>query len=147
METQRTDILVEWDERFSVGIDAMDNQHKKLFELTNNLYAACLKGKDAVNKYFYEVIHETVDYIRFHFTAEERILEQIQYPRLVEHRKEHEAFVQRVLNDVKEFEDGRAFVPNAFVRFLKDWILTHIAVSDREGYAKYIEELKKKGYV
>jgi hemerythrin len=39
---------------------------------------------------------------------------------------------------------GKMFVPNTFVRFLKDWILTHIAVSDKK-YSTYIFDLKKQG--
>jgi hemerythrin len=49
-----------------------------------------------------------------------------------------------MVEDVQSFQEGRKFVPNNFVRFLKDWILSHIAIEDTQ-YARYILNLKKQG--
>jgi hemerythrin len=137
-------ILVEWDDRYSMGIPVIDDQHKKLIDLTNKLYAGCLAGDEKAQAYFMETVHGTVDYVKYHFSAEEKILEKVKYPALAEHKKSHEGFVKQVFNDVKSFEGGKKFVPNEFVRYLKDWILTHIAVEDKQ-YSKYIMDLKKRG--
>ncbi|MDR2404384.1 MAG: bacteriohemerythrin [Spirochaetaceae bacterium] len=137
-------ILVAWDDRYSVGIRLIDEQHKELVNLTNALYAGCLAGDEAAQKYFLETIHGTVDYVKYHFAAEEKILKNIKYPSIGDHKKQHEGFVKQIFDDVKSFEEGKKFVPNVFVRYLKDWILTHIAVVDRK-YAEYILNLKKKG--
>jgi hemerythrin len=136
-------ILVEWDDRYLIGIPQVDEQHKKLIDLTNKLYAGCLAGDDAARDYFMESVHGTVAYVKEHFSAEEKILEVVKYPGLVEHKKAHEGFVKQIFEDVKSFERGKKFIPNVFVRYLKDWILTHIAVEDKK-YAKYIMELKKE---
>jgi hemerythrin len=50
-----------------------------------------------------------------------------------------------LLNEVKSFKEGKKFVPNNFVRYLKDWILSHIAIMDI-SYAKYILSLKKRSH-
>ncbi|MDR2434120.1 MAG: bacteriohemerythrin [Treponema sp.] len=137
-------ILVEWDNRYSVGIQLIDDQHKKLIEMTNTLYKGCLEGDEAARSYFMETIHETVDYVKYHFSAEEKLLGNVKYPELAEHKREHEDFVKKVLEEVGTFQSGKKFVPNVFVRFLKDWVLTHIAVQDKK-YAQYILNLKKQG--
>ncbi|MDR1903327.1 MAG: bacteriohemerythrin [Treponema sp.] len=137
-------ILVEWDDRYLIGIQLIDDQHKELIDLTNKLYAGCLAGDEAAKAYFLETVHGTVDYVKYHFTAEEKILENVKYPALTEHKKFHEGFVKQIFDDVKSFEGGKKFVPNVFVRYLKDWILTHIAVEDKK-YASYILNLKKQG--
>jgi hemerythrin len=139
----QNDKFVEWDDRYSVGIPLVDDQHKHLIELTNELYACCIAGTDEVQACFRDAIRGAVDYVKYHFAAEEKILENVQYPGIAAHKKEHEIFVMKILSGVKEYEEGKKFVPNAFVRFLRDWILAHIAVEDRK-YADYIQELKKQ---
>jgi hemerythrin len=137
-------ILVEWDDRYSVGIPFIDDQHKELIHLTNELFQGCLKGDETARSYFRKTIKGVVDYVGKHFSAEEKMLENVNYPELAEHKKQHEEFVKKVLEDVKSFQDGRKFDPNVLVRYLKDWILSHIAMSDR-SYAEYIVSLKKQG--
>jgi hemerythrin len=72
------------------------------------------------------------------------MLETVKYPKYAEHKKQHEVFVQRLLDDVKSYQEGKKLVPNSFVRFLRDWILSHIAMEDTQ-YARYIFDLKKSG--
>jgi hemerythrin len=137
-------ILVEWDNKYSVGIPLIDEQHKELIRLTNELYQGCLAGDDAAQDFFFNAIHKAMDYVKYHFSAEEKILENVRYPYLAEHKRQHEDFVLKMVEDVKSFQGGKKFVPNNFVRFLKEWILSHIAIADTQ-YARYIVELKKLG--
>ncbi|MDR2397941.1 MAG: bacteriohemerythrin [Spirochaetaceae bacterium] len=137
-------ILVEWDDRYLVDIPVIDEQHKELIRMTNTLYQGCLQGDVKAKVYFMETVHGTVDYVKYHFSAEEKILESVQYPGIGEHKKEHEGFIRQIFEQVKSFEGGRKFVPNDFVRYLKDWILAHIALTDKK-YAEYIHHLQKQG--
>jgi hemerythrin len=136
--------LVEWDDQYLIGIPRIDEQHKKLIDMTNELYLGCLKGDDAAKVYFLKTIHEAVDYVRFHFSTEEKILGRINYPDFTAHKKEHEDFAREIIQQVQAFQQGKKFVPNVFVRFLRDWVLAHIAVSDKR-YAKYLADMKKQG--
>ncbi|MDR0643990.1 MAG: bacteriohemerythrin [Treponema sp.] len=140
------ELFVRWDDHYSVGIPAIDSQHKELLNLTNELYDACQLGDEAARSYFRDIIHKAVEYAKFHFSAEEQIMKRIKFPEIAEHKKEHRSFVRRVLADVESFESGKLFVPNTFVRFLKDWILTHVAMSDQK-YHSYIIKLKKQGAI
>ncbi|MDR1025219.1 MAG: bacteriohemerythrin [Treponema sp.] len=137
-------VFVEWDDRYSVGIPLIDEQHKELIRLTNELYQGCLTGDDEAREFFFNAARGATDYVKYHFSAEERMMENIKYPYLAEHRRRHEDFIIKVLEDVKSFQGGRKFVPNNFVRFLRDWILSHIAIEDTR-YARYIMELKRQG--
>jgi hemerythrin len=137
------EVFVRWDDRYSVGIPLIDSQHKKLIEMTDDLYNACLEGTEAASNHFRSAIRGVVDYVKYHFSAEEKLLETSGYPGLALHKKEHEGFVLKVLQDVRDFEEGKKFVPNLFVRYLRDWILAHIAVEDKK-YAEYILGLKRQ---
>jgi hemerythrin len=136
--------LVKWDDRYSVGIPLIDDQHKELIRLTNELYEGCLTGDEAARNFFFTAVHRAMDYVKYHFSTEEKLLENVKYPHLAAHRKQHEDFVLKLLGDVKSFQQGKKFVPNSFVRFLKEWILSHIAIVDTR-YAAYIMDLKKQG--
>jgi hemerythrin len=135
--------FVVWDDRYSVGVTLMDDQHKELLRETNELYAACRESDVAARERFREVIKSTVDYVKTHFAQEEQIMEKVKYPELPNHKKEHEVFVQKVLDEVKAFEEGKTFVPNNFVRFLRDWILAHIALEDKK-YGAFIADIRKR---
>ncbi|MDR2760168.1 MAG: bacteriohemerythrin, partial [Spirochaetaceae bacterium] len=97
-------IIVEWDDRYLVGIPLVDEQHKELIRLTNTLYESCLQGDEAARENFKVAIQGTVAYVKFHFSAEEQILKNVNYPDFAVHKKEHEEFVKQVLEEVKAFE-------------------------------------------
>jgi hemerythrin len=138
--------LVEWSERYSVGIPKIDEQHKTLLRLTNELYASCLNDDEEAKIRFKDTVSSRVIYVSEHFQAEERLLQRVNYPRYAEHKHEHESFVKKMLEEVENFKEGKSFVPNMFVRYLKDWILGHIAVSDKR-YSEYIFSLKRQGKI
>ncbi|MDR0909312.1 MAG: bacteriohemerythrin [Spirochaetaceae bacterium] len=129
--------FVQWEDRYSVGIPAIDEQHKKLIDLTNDLYDSCIAGTDTAKRDFGKALHAAVDYVRVHFSFEEAMLKKANYPYLEWHKKQHGEFVQQILQDAKDFDDGQKFVPNKFVRFLRDWILSHIAMVDK-SYSNFI---------
>jgi hemerythrin len=136
--------FVAWDEKYSTGIQLIDDQHKELLKLTNDLFSNCQEGDQSAGKAFRRVVHAAVDYVKYHFSAEEKIFENINYPLAAEHKRQHESFVKRVLEDAKSFEEGKSIVPINFAKFLREWILTHIAVHDKQ-FADFIQGLKRKG--
>ena len=138
-----TEIVV-WKDQYGTGIELIDNQHMELVKLANRLYQACLGGKETVEIAFKEAMSQMVKYVRFHFGAEEKLLERVKYPQFSEHKKQHKILVQKILDAVKDYETGKNFVPNNFVRTLTEWVFGHIAIYDKI-YAKYIADKKKNG--
>jgi hemerythrin len=136
--------IVEWNNRFSVRVSLIDEQHKKLVVMTNELFFACNYSTDAGKAQFARTIHEAVAYVKYHFATEEKIMERTSYPNREVHKKEHTKFVQKVFENVNAFEEGRLFVPNQFVRFLRDWILSHIAITDSK-LGDFLRDLQKTG--
>ena len=135
---------MDWSEKYATGIETIDRQHKELVELINRLYSACMQGGEGVGPAFKEAMHRMVEYVRFHLTDEMKLLERINYPKIAEHKIQHDILVRNILSASHGFEEGGTFVPNKFVRSLKDWVLGHIAVYDK-AYAEYIIEQRKKG--
>jgi len=138
--------IVSWSDTYATGIELIDNQHMELVKLTNELYMGCMSGKETANAAFKATMSRMVEYVSFHFTTEQKLLELVKYPKYREHKKLHDTLVVNILEAVKEYEKGTKFVPNQFVRTLKDWIFGHIAVFDK-GYSLFIREQKKKGLI
>ena len=145
INTANSDIII-WSKTYATGIELIDNQHKELVNLTNDLYRACLAGKDTANTVFKEAMSRMVEYVRFHFGFEQKILANIKYPDYSKHKKQHESLIRNILKAVKEYEKGVKYIPNNFVRTLKDWVFGHIAVFDKT-YSIYILEQLKKGFL
>jgi hemerythrin len=122
--------FITWEDRFSIGVPLIDSQHKQLIATTNDLYKACLFNDEYAKEQFRTTVRDAVAYVKHHFSTEEQIMEKVGFPGIAEHKKIHAEFALEVLRNVEEFEKGQKFVPNQFVRFLKDWVLSHIAVID-----------------
>jgi hemerythrin len=136
--------IVYWENKFATGIELIDAQHKKLVDLTNGLYQACHAGSKSVDAVFKEDMSRMVEYVRYHFTAEQELLKRINYPGYLDHKRQHDTLVKQILEAAKEYNEGKKFVPQNFVKTLKDWIFSHIAISD-QVYAVYVHEQKKQG--
>jgi len=138
--------IVQWQNSYSVGVKPIDEQHMELIRLTNKLFNSCKAGQEEGNNAFLEVIHEAVDYTDYHFGTEEKIMERINYPDYAKHKKEHTEFVREIFIKVEEFKSGKLIAPLLFVYFLRDWVLYHIAVSDRR-LGDYLFLMKRNGYL
>ena len=133
--------LIEWNNRLMIGIPMIDTQHKRLVELTNNLHFACRRGVENANLHFIGTAQEVADYMVYHFSSEQKLMTFFQYPEFPAHKKEHDIFVKDVLAQIKKFSSSKHLVPHRFVQYLKEWILSHIAVTDK-ALAKYILSVK-----
>ena len=137
-------LLVQWQNSYSVGMKLIDEQHMELIKLTNRLFANCMEGKEKTRATFLKTIHEAVDYVGYHFSTEEKVMERVNYPELSYHKQQHADFVREVLSKVEEFNAGKPRAPLNFVYFLRDWILHHVAVNDKK-MGEYVLALSKSG--
>jgi len=131
--------LITWSNRLSCGIKLIDDQHKELVELVNEMFNH-VTGNDLQEKnYFNRVINDAVSYVKTHFATEEKLMLATKFDGYEEHKKEHESFILAVVENIKDYEAGKRLTLSSFTRFLKDWVLSHIALMDK----KYFEYFKK----
>jgi len=131
---------VSWSNSYSMGVKLIDDQHKGLINFVNDLFNHASGNESRERAYFTEVIQQAVQYIKEHFQAEEKLMIGTKFPGYAEHKKVHDEFTLTVVKSVKDFEAGKRLVLEKFARFLKDWVLTHIAVMDRQ-YADYFRKI------
>lgn len=119
---------IAWDEALSVGIQRIDEQHKKLIGYANRvLDAAHDRANDQLAK---ETLIKLREYTVYHFHDEEEYMAAIHYPDLPAHHNEHMLYVQRVKDLQREIYQGRSVRPEDLLPVLKDWLINHILKSD-----------------
>ncbi|MCW8880078.1 MAG: bacteriohemerythrin [Kangiellaceae bacterium] len=132
--------MMEWSHEYSVGIPSIDNQHKRLIELINQLNQAMAEGESA--SIVADILKGLTDYTRYHFSYEEDLFNQHNYPQTEQHLKEHASLIDRVEQFHYEFaQDPGGSISLELMQFLTNWLVDHIQGSDRE-YAGF---LLKKG--
>jgi len=137
-----TSEIIAWESKYATGIGLIDAQHKQLVALANELYAACLTKGDQLQGAFTAAMKRMVDYVHFHFDAENKLLAAINYPESASHKKLHDVLIKNILDASKEFNEGKKFVPNNFVRTLVDWVFSHIAFYDKQYSLYAVEKLR-----
>ncbi len=126
---------VEWKDEYSVGIDSIDRQHKKLIALINSLQTAVNYSAGA--EYEQEALDELVDYTRTHFGYEEELMEKHGYPDFTTHRAEHELMISRVEQVLAEYKRNPDTAMQNAIDFLRDWLINHINGTDKQ-YSKFL---------
>lgn len=127
----------EWQDSFSVNVAELDEQHKKLVEMLNDLYTALKagEGREALGK----ILSGMVDYTGSHFATEERLMKNTGYPGYLEHKEKHEKMATMVLGYVKKFQANEMSSPIEISNFLKDWLKKHIMNTDK-AYGPHLNE-------
>ena len=128
-----TAVIFPWRDEYSVGILAIDTQHKGLVKLINDLHAAMAagKGKEALAV----IIDELVRYTERHFSDEEAMLKTKGFPGLEAHHKVHVELTRQVLELREKFRSSKLAITIEVMQFLKRWLASHILQHDQE-YAK-----------
>jgi hemerythrin len=129
--------LIQWSDEYSVQVAEIDQQHKKLVDLINELHQAMkeARGREVIGK----ILADLISYTKFHFSAEEKLMKNKNYPDFQNHKIEHENLTQKVLSFQEQYMDGKLSLPVEVIQFLKDWLLKHIKGSDKK-YTPYLLE-------
>lgn len=122
--------LIEWKDRMSVGVDALDNDHRKLIALLNQLHDLMRGVRTDVTAH--QIVHELVKYTEYHFDCEERLMRLVRYPDYEEHVRIHRDLKRRIIAFEQKFLShpaSEALVLPLF-DFLSDWLMRHILRED-----------------
>lgn len=88
-----------WSDEYSIGIRAIDTQHKKLFMLVNKLYD--LNEFTTTKEEIRSILYDFSDYMQTHFKEEEEYMFSIGYDRLEEHKKMHKKLIDSLALVIK----------------------------------------------
>lgn len=120
--------LIEWDDKLVIGINRIDNQHKELIRIVNELHEAMKSGKG--NEKAMETVHFLVKYTVDHFVAEEAMMKHYGYPDYSVHKIQHDNLVTDVAELIRQIESGHTLLTVKIANFLADWVKEHIIAND-----------------
>lgn len=132
--------FIYWSENYSVGIKEIDEQHKKLVEMINDLYDAFMnkEHKEKVE----EIVTRMAEYTVVHFNFEEEHFKKFGYIGSQVHIAEHKSFLDHVNLFSRDLTQNKATLTFKIITFLQKWLLDHIMVSDK----KYVKCFKDSGF-
>lgn len=125
-----------WDPSYDMGIEVIDNQHKRIVTYINELHEALVSKN---NEKMSSVLLALIDYTVSHFAFEESLMKEANYPFLEPHKKVHEKFIETVDNYVRDFGQGKDIVGKLMAE-LQIWLTHHILHDDRD-YKISVEKL------
>lgn len=131
--------LLIWGAMFEVGVKDIDAQHRRLFDMANQLADAVRVGKG--HEIIGEVLTDLVRYTQTHFSFEEQLMSQHGYPAAAEHRQKHQDLVQQVGEFKRRFQAGDVHVVDEALQFFTEWLSSHIMNIDKA----FARDLKSKG--
>jgi hemerythrin len=126
-----------WTDKFSVGVQTLDNQHKALIDTLNELHAAMMKGQ--ARAVASDILNKLVDYTRDHFAAEEKLMQETKYSEWASHILKHRELTKQVEDYVTRLEKGDITLGVHLLSFLSDWLSKHIQGEDQK-YGPWLNE-------
>lgn len=118
---------------FYTGIEMVDQEHERLFEIANKVYETLL-DEFISDKYDYivHILKELTDYAMFHFDHEEEYMASIHYKKLFSHKVEHENFKVKLEEyNLQSIDDNQIEVIKDLLTFLGEWLVDHILQQDK----------------
>ena len=147
MTEETTNILVARPEELETGVDVVDQQHFRYFELVNEYleHAAEYTNTQDATERLVRSFEFMRDYVEEHFKAEESIMQEMNYPDYPAHRAEHEYFRSHIRSLRKRLEeDGFSGALAREVNFyVVEWFIHHILSVDNK-LTSYLEQQKVK---
>lgn len=134
-----------WDDKFKIGVEAVDKAHAKLFRIINKLFEISqdASGNQAA---YGEGIKYLEAYTMTHFSEEEAYMRSIRYSGYAEHKRLHDNFRNKTLVSLKRDLELSSYSSSAIQRFvgiMGNWLTEHIMLEDQAIVGKAIRQKKR----
>jgi hemerythrin-like metal-binding protein len=129
----REDAWVPWDESLNIGIDVIDEHHRYLFDLINDLYVVVISKRGARD--VARLVKSLDAYAKIHFRAEEQMMTHYGYAGLDQQLQQHHAFEEKIKEFYEELHANPLVAQFDVLSYMRNWLIHHIRVED----AKLVE--------
>jgi hemerythrin len=126
--------LIKWKDEFSVGVAAVDLEHRELIELINALDTDMQEY--ATQTTVMETLGEIYARISAHFALEEKIMREAGYDGFVTHKQDHELLLDELLDVIDSVDDAGRYDRAGLSRDLDRWFSDHFRTHDAKLHQK-----------
>ena len=131
-----------WKDRYKIGVDKIDEQHKELFNRVSDFIKTVQGGgewKEKLSK-VKETLEFMKEYVVTHFNDEEEFQKEIGFPGYEQHREIHEKFKAEISTYAQRFENEgyHEELVQEFGGKLMTWLINHVAATDQK-IGEYVE--------
>ena len=120
--------FLSWSEQYLIGNPVIDNEHRELFLLINQVHNDWVETQD--REVIARALTRMVEYAERHFQHEEAIMAQAGYPSLDEHQRVHETLIEQIFKLHHEYAHRGLRFESGTLKFLKTWLVGHILEND-----------------
>ncbi len=122
--------VIQWTPDYSVGIDSLDDDHKVLITLINQLDEA-IRSSEPVET-VRRVLDSLLEYTDYHFTREEALMASAAYPDVDAHVRTHRTLRAQVA-DIRDryVRNPESIHAREVLAFLRNWLASHIMGRDK----------------
>ena len=118
-----------WNDRQSVGNEALDEEHRAYFAWMNELRRVMLaRGQ---HDEMHSILLKMRSSMLQHMTNEETIMELCGYPGIVNHRRQHKSFLADLDGILSRLESGHAIITFDHIGGLSEWLMRHVVEEDK----------------
>ncbi|HNW52586.1 MAG TPA: hemerythrin family protein [Prolixibacteraceae bacterium] len=117
-----------WTDELSIGNVRIDNDHKKLLEVYDDLVD--LIEHNGSNEDFAKILSKMTDYVFKHLKNEEKYMEEFGYPKLKEHQQFHRNYNYKVSMYNFNLLGSNPPNPHEIIEYIREWWINHILKHD-----------------
>ena len=117
-----------WDAILSIGVEEIDEDHRKLIHIFNILNHAV--AEKAAPEYLAATLEELINCTVWHFSHEERLMLKHRYPETEAHKEEHHDLIQSAKELQQEILQSDKPIADEHIQFLERWLTEHILTAD-----------------
>lgn len=120
--------LLQWKDRYSVGIEAVDHEHRELIDLINRLHDEVMttRSQETIEAFFGDLFRG----ISAHFALEERFMREHRYDRLPQHKADHERLLDEIRDIMEEARKSDHINQSVLAARLDAWFSRHFESHD-----------------
>lgn len=122
---------VNWDDSYLLGIADIDEQHKQLLAIANELYAIATGSPETYKRNMSDALKKLTDYTVYHFSNEEEYMKKHGYIGVDAHKTAHDTFVNEVNFQIQHLSSDNVGDGARFYSYVARWVMNHIAKADK----------------